>query len=422
MTNKRRRNGEGTFYTQSRGKGWEYRITYRDCNGKSALKYFTGATKNICLEKAKKFKNELNGIYDENIINSEITLSQWANYWFDNYVSKGQVKITTISDDRSILDCHIIPGLGHHKLIELTGIIMQNFYNNLAKKDNGRNQKLSPKRIKNVYSVINRMLVCAYNNDLIGSNPNAKTKLPKRPLNKLDIPNADEHDIIITDCLNCKTNLDYTIYFMISTGTQLAECLGLQWDNVDLEKGTVTINRQLQAVPNLDKNAKTKFKQAIIHATKTKHSNRTIPIYDDVLEVLKKIKHQQKINRFRYGQKYRSDLNLVFCKNDGKYICDTVLRDYFNKKLNRLKIHHYRLHDLRHSFATRATEEEGLQLKGLSEYLGHSCVGITQDLYVHGSAKILQSVIDKTSHSRKKYFNNSEKFKDNSSITPKKGA
>ena len=106
----KRKNGEGTF--SKSGNGFDYRFPYKDALGNTKYGYTYGKTKEICLAKAEKRKAEELGIYSDEDVNENMLTSQWANNWFENYVI-GQVKVTTISDDRSILDKHIIPGIGH---------------------------------------------------------------------------------------------------------------------------------------------------------------------------------------------------------------------------------------------------------------------------------------------------------------------
>ena len=104
-----------------------------------------------------------------------MTIAQWANCWFDNYVV-GHVKITTINDDRSILDKHIIPDLGHILIKKLKPHRLTVFYNTCLEKSNGKNGTLDPKTVKNIRAVVNRMLVRARKLGIIEKNPNIKPR------------------------------------------------------------------------------------------------------------------------------------------------------------------------------------------------------------------------------------------------------
>ena len=143
---KRRRNGEGCFAKSTDGKYIEYRVTYYNDLNERKLKTFTRKTQEECIKAYNDWKAELEGRYSDEISENS-TVAQWANTWFENYVVN-HVKVTTISDDRSILDKHIIPDLGHRPLKSLTGVRLTKFYNDCLKKSNGKGGTLDPKTVK----------------------------------------------------------------------------------------------------------------------------------------------------------------------------------------------------------------------------------------------------------------------------------
>jgi len=377
---KRRRNGEGCFAKSTDGKYIEYRITYYNELGERKLKTFTRKTKDECLVAYKKWKAEQEGRCCDNI-NGNILVEQWANYWFENYII-GHVKITTISDDRSILDKHIIPDLGHIPLNSLTGLRLTKFYNECLKKSNCKGGTLDPKTVKNIRAVVNRMLECAYQNELIKENPNRKAKYPKYAKKETQILSQEDYDKLVKYCIKQGTQWDMLIIFFLCVGTRLGEALGLQWSKVNFEKREIRINQQLQAVPNNDKNAKYKYKKEIIDSTKTKTSNRTITMSEPVEKILSHVRKLQAENKMKLGQKYYRDLDLVFSRDDGYFICDTTFRTFVNKRLEEAGIKHHKIHSFRHSCATTLFEEKA-DIKKVSKWLGHSCIGITLDTYTH---------------------------------------
>ncbi|MBR6162449.1 site-specific integrase [bacterium] len=401
----RRKNGEGCF--SRNGNGFDYRITYIDNSGKSKYKYFWAKTKAECIEKATIWRNEQNGIYTKDA-NSNWTIEQWANYWYDNYVV-GKVKITTQSDDKSILDHHIIKDIGQYRLKNITGQMLQRFYNACSNKTNSKGENLSPKTIKNIYTVANRMFKCAYNNDLISFNPNKKVELPKREKKFANALTAEDAEKLAQSCIKCGSTMDLLIIFLLCTGVRLGEALGLQWSKVNLFKKEIRIDQQVQAIPNTDKNSKHKYKLEIIKSTKTRYSNRTLPILKELSTLLYTIKQKQIENQTLNKNNYRYDLDLVFAKDDGYFICDTVFRKYLNSKLDTLGIEHFRIHDLRHSYATRLFESGQYEPKTVSQLLGHSSIGITLDTYTHVMPTKLRNEVNKSAYIFRRYFNNIEK-------------
>lgn len=255
----KRKNGEGCFTKSTDGKYIEYKVTYHDEFGKSKIKSFSRKTKEECLIAYKEWKAELEGRCSDEI-SENCTVAQWANTWFENFVV-GHVKVTTISDDRSILDKHIIPGLGHRPLKSLTGLRLTKFYNDCLKKNNGKGGTLDPKTVKNIRAVVNRMLECAYKNEIIKENPNKKANYPKCTKKEIEILTQEDYNKFFKYCIEKGTQWDMLIVFFLCVGTRLGEALGLQWSKVNFEKREMRIAQQLQAVPNNDNNSKYKYKK-----------------------------------------------------------------------------------------------------------------------------------------------------------------
>ncbi len=406
MARGRRKNGEGCFAKSTDGKYIEYRTTYYNELGERKIKTITRKTKEECLIAYKKWKAEQEGIYSDDV-NAYWTIAQWANLWFDNFVT-GHVKVTTISDDRSILDKHIIPGIGNIRLKDLTGLKLTRFYNECLKKSNGRGGTLDPKTVKNIRAVVNRMLECAYQNDIIKENPNNKAKYPKTTKKETEILSPDDYDKLIKYCCEQGTQWDMLIIFFLCVGSRLGETLGLQWSKINFEKYTIRIDQQMQAVPNKDKNSKYKYKKEIIDSTKTKSSNRTIPMFKEVEQILRHVRKLQAKNKLRLGQKYFRQLDLVFAKDDGDFICDTTFRAFVNKRLKEAGIEHYKIHSFRHSCATALFEGKA-DIKKVSKWLGHSGIGITLDTYTHVLPHQLEELADLQSNRLKRIFNSNEK-------------
>ena len=279
----KRKNGEGCFQPSTCGRYIEYRITYYNELGERKPKTFSRKTKEECLQAYKEWKAEQEGRYSDDI-SENMTIAQWANCWFDNYVV-GHVKVTTINDDRSILDKHIIPDLGHILLKKLKPHRLTVFYNACVKKSNGKGGTLDPKTVKNIRAVLNRMLVKARKVGIIEKNPNDDAEYPKATKKETQILSPEDYDKLIKYCCEQATQWDMLIIFFLCVGSRLGETLGLQWSKINFEKHTIRIDQQMQAVPNNDKNSKYKYTKKIIDSTKTKTSNRLYSCSDLMMTV-----------------------------------------------------------------------------------------------------------------------------------------
>ena len=198
------------------------------------------------------------------------------------------------------------------------------------------------------------------------------------------------------------------IVFFLCVGTRLGEALGLQWSKINFQKHEIRIEQQMQPLLHNDKNYKYKYKKQIIYTTKTKTSNRIVPMCPEVEQILRHVRKLQAETKIKLGPKYHKDLDLVFTSKDGYFICDTTFRAFVNKRLAEAGIEHYKIHSFRHSCATTLFEEKA-DIKKVSKWLGHSCIGITLDTYTHVLPHHLEELAELQSNRFKRIFSSNEK-------------
>ena len=164
------------------------------------------------------------------------------------------------------------------------------------------------------------------------------------------------------------------------TGMREGEVCGLLWDCVDLDKGTLTINKQLQKVRNSG---------GVHKLVETKNSKvRTITAAPYVVSVLRRVKHQQLENRLRCGECW-VDSGFVFTDDLGQHLKpQTVYRD-FKKVVASIGCEEVQFHDLRHSDAV-ADISSGDDIKTVQSNLGHATAAFTLDIYGHVTEKMKQ--------------------------------
>jgi integrase len=162
----------------------------------------------------------------------------------------------------------------------------------------------------------------------------------------------------------------------LAIGLRLGEALGLRWQDVDLEKGTLTVHQTLQRV---DK--KLQFVEP-----KSEKSRRTVPLPDAAVAILKRHRTRQKRERLKAGSAWQG-ANLVFLSTVGSPLDDRNVRRAFAEVLTAAKLPPMRIHDLRHTCATLLLAQ-GVHPKVVQEILGHSQISLTMDTY----STVLQSV------------------------------
>ena len=350
---------------------WEARYTEGRDNGtgKQIQRSITGKTQKEVSQKLKAATAAIDeGTYTAP---SKMTVGQWLDIWAAEYL--GGVKPRTVDSYRAIVKTHLKPGLGAIKLETLASHAIQRFYNNLSAQD------LSPKTIKNIHGILHKALQQAVANGYIRFNPTDPCVLPK--LVKKELKPLDEMQI--SAFLKAISGHRYEDLFMVTifTGMREGEALGLLWDCVDLAKGTITINKQLQKVRGSSG-------EYILAPTKN-GKGRTLTVAPSVVSVLKHVRSRQLENKLRHGECW-GDTGFVFTDELGHHLKHQTVYLNFKKVMAEIGSPETRFHDLRHSYAV-ASIKSGDDIKTVQENLGHATAAFTLDVYGHVTEQMKQA-------------------------------
>lgn len=253
----------------------------------------------------------------------------------------------------------ILPELGNYELSEITPIILDTFINKLKNSStkfvSRENHKLSNGTIEAIYKVVRTILTLAYKKGVIDQNPCDRVSLVLRReigVKKLHYWDADTYRHAL-ELLEKETTLNaFVVEFALKTGLRRSEIFGISWDDVDFENGTISINKTRQKVNGCMQ----------VLPCKTLSSVREIAVPQSLM---------RKMSRLHFNNKY------VF--EDIDY--DSVTAWYRNW-IKRHDIPYIRFHDLRHTHATLLLYK-GIDIKTISERLGHSNIGTTMNTYTH---------------------------------------
>lgn len=285
------------------------------------------------------------------------------NIWLNCY-TKPFVKIRTYLKYEYVLNQHINPYLGNI-LLELVDekVIHEYICYLLNKKNKVNNLNLSINTIYGIVQVLKQGFKLAFKLDLIIKNPTLNIKLPKLEEKEVLALTRDEQKRIEKYCLESKKQNYIGIIICLYTGIRLGELLALTWEDIDFNKRIISINKTSYSVKvnNVYK--------IIIDKPKTAKSIRVIPVPTKLLDIL-------------LSYKNKSNFKYVVCNKKESILENRSYQRTFKLILNKCNIKQYNFHCLRHTFATRALEL-GVDVKTLSEILGHTNVSITLNRYAH---------------------------------------
>jgi len=320
----------------------------------------------------------------------DLSLSDWLELWQKSYLA--DVKRSTKATYSSAIDNHINPVLGGYPLSKLKAPVIQNFYNQLHEE-----KGLSPKYIKNIHGVLHSALDKAVEVEYAAKNYSSACSIPKvqepeiTPLNKEEqerlfgaLKGEEFEDLILVD---------------LFTGLRCGELIGLTWDCVDFEKGIIHVKKQLSQPRQKGGGGKCYW------STLKNGKTRIVQPAPFVMNVLKHHRAMQASQKLAAGSLWdEGDFSgLVFTHPNGYHLSQPTVWKEFQKILKKAGLGHYRVHDLRHTFAVNSIKA-GDDIKTLQENMGHYSAAFTLDKYGHvvdemrkASSDRMQKLIDSMS-------------------------
>lgn len=368
MPGKSARRIQGGGSIRRRGNGmWEGRYTLgrNPGTGKQIQKSVYGKTQREVLQKLQQITAQitLEGAYTQP---SKMTVTAWLETWLDEYL--GNVKPGTATDYSAHVYNHIIPAIGAIKLCALQPTAIQHLYNGLQEKG------LSAKTIRNLHGTLHRALQTAMKFGYIRTNPTEACILPR--INAHDIQPLDTPEIALF-LSAIKGHKQQTLFHVaLFSGMRSGELLGLTWDCVHFDSGTIFVSKQL-VCPR-------KKGEAFHFAPLKNDKPRTITPAPSVMQLLKDHKKAQLEQRMLLGQGWREGnmKNLVFTTETGGHLTQSGVWRMLQRVLARADMEARRFHDLRHTYAVNALRS-GDDVKTVQENLGHHTAAFTLDVYGH---------------------------------------
>lgn len=308
---------------------------------------------------------------------TKLIFSEVLYLWLENNHLK--LKPQTYIKYLFLIESHIIPCVGKYAVEKINSTMVNKF---LAEKSyQGRldgNGGLSPSYIRTISFIIVSAIEFATKEgycSVIISN----ITLPSRNKKELQILTYQEQTQLEKHLIGNPDNRNLGILISLYTGLRLGEVCGLRWGDIDFISGTIHVRHTVERIKNLDYEKGGNKTILILGDAKTLSSNRVIPIPKMLVNLLEKVQ--------------QSDDVFVLQGKTYPYTDPRTFQYSFHKNLKECNIRNVNFHALRHTFATRCIES-GMDIKSLSEILGHSSVNITLNIYVHSSLDYKRTQLD----------------------------
>ena len=386
--------------TRKRGKYWEYEFDTAKIAGKRNRISKSGfKTKSEAVAAGAEAMAEYNssGI---KFIPSEMSYADFLDYWIDSYCTIA-LKKTTIDNYKKRIKTHIKPVLGAYKLTSLTTAGLQKFINSRIE------ARYSLNTLSVLRGILTGSLQYAVRQNMLKSNPAREIQIPTiRSTESLQLRSAPHiylpPDVIKKIFERFPETHPSHIPLMLGyrCGLRLGEVFAVTWDCIDLEKGRIYINKQVQW---------NSAEQCWFFTNPKFNSLRTVELDSALINLLKRERQRQDIAKALYEDTYThyyesatrglvislcdtsvlKPVNPLLVRDDGSYIQARTMQHASSVIHHELGIKDFTFHSLRHTHATMLAEA-GMPQKYTQQRLGHKDISVTLRYYTHLTDKMYE--------------------------------
>lgn len=349
-------------------------LNYRNAGGQRKTKWISlGLSEKGNKRKAEaelaRLRAEFEPPKEVGDLSSDMLFADYLLEWLE--IAKGRLAVATYSSYAAMIKKPVGPYFRQRNLTlrELEARHLQMFYSEMLR-------KVKPNTVIHYHAIIHSALKYAVKTDMLVQNVADKVDRPKKNSFQPVFLSAEEMQKMFKALRG--TKLELPVLVAAFYGFRRGEVLGLKWDAIDFERGTISVIRTVTTI-TLD-GKQTEIEQ---QSAKTKSSLRTLPLIGSFREYFLQVKEAQELNKQVCGNCYNHEYDgFVFVDELGERMRANYLTSAFPKFLEDHGLRRMRFHDLRHSCASLLLAN-GVPLKHIQEWLGHSDFTTTANIYAH---------------------------------------
>jgi integrase len=349
-------------------------LNYRNAGGQRKTKWISlGLPEKGSKRKAEaelaRLRAEFEPPKEVGDLSSDMLFADYLLEWLE--IAKGRLAVATYSSYAAMIKKPVGPYFRQRNLTlrELEARHLQMFYSEMLR-------KVKPNTVIHYHAIIHSALKYAMKTDMVPQNVAMKVDRPRKNSFQPTFLDAEQMQKLFEIVKG--TRLELPVLVAAFYGLRRGEVLGLKWDAIDFNRGTLTIKRTVTEA-TIDGTMK------IIEqdSAKTKSSLRTLPLVGSFRDYFQKVKEAQELNKKVCGNCYNYEYDgYVFVNELGDLMRPEYLTSYFPQYIQKHGCKRMHFHDLRHSCASLLLAN-GVPLKQIQEWLGHSDFSTTANIYAH---------------------------------------
>lgn len=374
------RHGEN-IYKRKDGRYEGRYVTGKKSNGTTRFGYVYGMRYTDVKKRLLEKKAEIQQTIHPEAAVRGMTVEKWMRSWLETDLLGG-IKPSSYLTYLNQMNRHILPCLGRMQMASITPEMVHSFLECLQAKGLGENT------VRGIYRLLSAAMKAALDDGIIAKNPCRKICVKRGERVQQRVFSREEQKKVEK---TLSQGEDLTALFAMYTGLRLGEICGLRWSDINWENGTATVCRTVQRLKRMDTDKCLKCGGAktylMIGSPKSPSSCRTIPIPTFLLKRLEIQKKQRSAVQLTTGYIFGTGMRAADPR---------TIQRRFAGVVRRLEIPDAHFHTLRHSYATRLLEM-GVDVKTVSQLLGHSSAKTTLDCYAHSLLDQQRSAVAKLS-------------------------